>query len=187
MRVDVYLQRMQSIYSSLGGGDITPPSDEKDPQGYVWHQIFLILGGNPALEPPVGGNDVFGFWLQQIYIGFGGSSDIWPPADQDDPWGWWFQQICAILGNPPNDWPPPDEKDCLNWWLLKLIDLSLGRGPLPIRFYTEGSDLYVNITKTGQDMGVSEDQFEIDENGDLQNDSSLDLEIQENDVIWNEP
>jgi hypothetical protein len=56
----------------------------------------------------------------------------------------------------------------------------------PLRFYAENNDLYVKVTELGKNMGVSEDQFEIDKNGDLQNNSSLDLEIQKNDVIWND-
>lgn len=97
--------------------------------------MYLILGGDPNLQPSDGCTDVFGFWLQQINIGLGGDPNAWPPEDFEDVWGWWFQMICATLGNDPSDWPPPDEMDCLNWWMLKLIELSVGGGSTPLRFY----------------------------------------------------
>jgi hypothetical protein len=57
---------------------------------------------------------------------------------------------------------------------------------LPLQFYAEDNSLYVNVTEFGKNMGASEDQFEIDENGELQNNSSLDLKIKGDDVIWQE-
>jgi hypothetical protein len=165
---DVYQERMQTIYANLGGDPATlPPGDCLDTQGWWWHQVYLILGGDPQVTPPEGCKDIFGFWLQQIYISFGGDGSIWPPSDFRDIWGWWFQQICAVLGNDPEDWPPSDEMDCLNWWLLKLIEFSASGSKIPLRFYQKGGDLYVSVTPLGRSLGISEDDFEINQNGEL--------------------
>jgi hypothetical protein len=77
--------------------------------------------------------------------------------------------------------------DCLNWWLLKLIELSAGGG-IPLRFYQEDGNLYVNVTQAGADLGISEDDFSINANGELVSDTPIDNDLSRvgDDVEWDD-
>jgi hypothetical protein len=189
MVIDEYQNKMQIIYENLGGDPTDVPSpDCMDAQGWWWHEIFIILGGDPSLEPPDDCADIFGFWLQQIYMGFGGDPAAWPPENQYDKWGWWFQQICTTLGSDPSIWPPEDEMDCLSWWLDLLIELTVGGGTSPLRFYQKDGDLYVNVTQAGTDLGISQDDFSINANGELVSDTPIDNDLSRvgDDVEWDD-
>jgi hypothetical protein len=78
--------------------------------------------------------------------------------------------------------------DCLNWWLLILLEFSAGGSKIPLRFYQMDGNLYVSVTPLGRSLGIDENDFEINQNGELISNTSIDNELTRigPNIIWDD-
>jgi len=146
MDTDIFQQKLQNIYTQLGGyGNLTPPADCLDILNWWMSQIYEALSGNSVQKAPEDIFDDTNWWLQTIF-GFLSGNILNPPLDIRDSLEWWFQQFHEFYTGEagvtaPN---PASNLDSLYWWLDTIYNDIMNSGSIPWRFNLSAGELILS-------------------------------------------